>query len=500
MESQKATSSSENTQAIPTTASAHPHSHKCVHAVFIRTFLEAAECVETDAEVIDDLLEDHDTALSFADEDEDVDMESLEDNQVSEVMTPGIDSPDSEFDPLEPFLAEYTNTWTVEEVKRIVTDLKEHGKAHFIKEYVVTRAIPIPKLLYAFDVILCTALRAKPRKTLMFFLEVGITRTLDRRDKLPMYNTVDDAVKLIQKAKRIIILTGAGISVSCGIPDFRSRTGLYATLQDSGEYFLDDPQQMSVLSVFVNAVYLRPPVKRVKAKKKGKKKSASPWDEDSEEEPIIPVYPPGIIKASFVLDIFQRLVHRLIREPSSHQPDITFFGEKLSDEFDKALLDDRPLVDLLLVIGTSLKVSPVSDILTHLRHSIPQILINKTPIKHANPDVVLLGNADDVVQYLCRKLGWDLPDLPSKNGASHLDAVHPRPRKRLSEEIDIREPKRVGNSHVWLFEGAEGGKWVEDIAKKHQEETSSSSKDVKDEDEEVPHGETPKNSKKARTG
>lgn len=32
--------------------------------------------------------------------------------------------------------------------------------------------------------------------------------------------------------------------VSCGIPDFRSRDGLYASLKDHGEYDLDDPQQM----------------------------------------------------------------------------------------------------------------------------------------------------------------------------------------------------------------------------------------------------------------
>jgi len=45
------------------------------------------------------------------------------------------------------------------------------------------------------------------------------------------------------------------------------------------------------------------------------------------------------------------------------KPDITFFGEKLSDEFDHRLAEDRFKVDLLLVIGTSLKVSPVAEIL-----------------------------------------------------------------------------------------------------------------------------------------
>lgn len=51
------------------------------------------------------------------------------------------------------------------------------------------------------------------------------------------------------------------------------------------------------------------------------------------------------------------------------QPDITFFGEKLTDAFEKALLEDRSKVDLLLVVGTSLKVSPVSEILSECHRS-----------------------------------------------------------------------------------------------------------------------------------
>jgi NAD-dependent SIR2 family protein deacetylase len=36
--------------------------------------------------------------------------------------------------------------------------------------------------------------------------------------------------QILQSCSQILVLAGAGISVSCGIPDFRSPQGLYATL------------------------------------------------------------------------------------------------------------------------------------------------------------------------------------------------------------------------------------------------------------------------------
>lgn len=109
------------------------------------------------------------------------------------------------------------------------------------------------------------------------------------------------------------------------------------------------------------------PPEKDKSKKK-KRKSKNGWNTDDEDETDAVAYPLGIMK-----------------------PDITFFGEKLTDEFDRLLEEDRNRVDLLLVIGTSLKVSPVAEILckhygkfswlfleahtflAHLPHSIPQV-------------------------------------------------------------------------------------------------------------------------------
>lgn len=44
------------------------------------------------------------------------------------------------------------------------------------------------------------------------------------------------------------------------------------------------------------------------------------------------------------------------------KPDIVFFGEGLPDSFHRAIEEDKNNCDLLIVIGSSLKVRPVARI------------------------------------------------------------------------------------------------------------------------------------------
>ncbi|KAG8215049.1 DHS-like NAD/FAD-binding domain-containing protein [Butyriboletus roseoflavus] len=519
-----------------------------LHALQLRAFLNATEDVDVDPDTIEDLLEglSEDVSTEMTELDSDTETSDTEDLSllVQENCTPavvgiadledgGIDTSD-----LRALEEEAIEAWTKDEIRKMMHHLKERGMSSFIREYVLVQDIPIVKLLFAFGISLCPELRNKLPKTLLFFLRVAISRELHLREKLPQYNTISDAVSLIINSKRIMVLTGAGISVSCGIPDFRSRNGLYATLKEKGQYDLDDPQQMfdihyfkenptgkTALSALGPQIYpsnfipspchrfiklledknkllrnytqnidtlesiagitrvlqchgsfktatclqcrikvpgieiereildQRVPYckacleahkaaaaqKSKPARKKGKRRNE--WEDDSDESDDLPV---GVMK-----------------------PDITFFGEKLMDNFDQALLDDRDKVDLLLVIGTSLKVSPVSEILSHLPHSVPQILINKTPIRHINPDIVLLGDADEIVHHLCEQLQWGLSPRPDPKGGLKVARFQTN-RKRTSSEMLCRaEPARVLGSHVWLFNGAEGGKWVEDIKERY---------------------------------
>jgi len=58
----------------------------------------------------------------------------------------------------------------------------------------------------------------------------------------PVNSTTDELARLIREADRVVALTGAGISVPSGIPDFRSpRTGLWANV---------DPMEVAHIDVF----------------------------------------------------------------------------------------------------------------------------------------------------------------------------------------------------------------------------------------------------------
>ncbi|KZP30481.1 DHS-like NAD/FAD-binding domain-containing protein [Athelia psychrophila] len=546
------------------------------YASQVQAFINAADEVDIDEETIDDILDGFDGEIDAMEEGgSDVDVESAanasapagldgtESEDEADAESDGAEEdPDAQLEQLSDE-EEVRNAWSPQEKRGMSHHLKEHGMASFIAEYAIKRTIPIVKLLLAFDIPLCEELRHKNPKTMIYFLKVILSRELHMREKLTDYNTVADVVNLIRKSQRIVILTGAGISVSCGIPDFRSRDGLYASLKETGEYDLDDPQQMFDIQYFrenpavpfsaaakiypsnftpspchrfiksmedkdkltashsqnytqnidtletlagvrrvlqchgsfatascikcfthvqgseieddilnqriplCKACSVKPPkTASARSKKKGKKKKNS-WDSGtSSEGDNRPAVPPGIMKARHMHSQFQ-----YIANPSElHLPDITFFGEKLTDSFEKALTEDREKVDLLLVIGTSLNVAPVADVVSYIPHSVPQILINKTPVRHMQPDVMLLGNADAIVQYLCAELGWELPDPPSPGGLPksppHLEppaASTSLKRRTHPSTIARQEPVRVGTRqvHVWLFEGAEGGQWLQ---------------------------------------
>lgn len=68
-------------------------------------------------------------------------------------------------------------------------------------------------------------------------------------------------------------------------------------------------------------------------------------------------------------------------------------------------------MDLVVVIGSSLKVQPVSLLPYNVSPEVPQILINRESLPHYASDIELLGNCDDIVAQLALVLGPPYTDI-----------------------------------------------------------------------------------------
>lgn len=87
------------------------------------------------------------------------------------------------------------------------------GKAAFVEETIGRDTISARKLCTAFGLIPPPFLDGAPDEAYHPILALAISREFSRRMKLPQYNTVHDAVKLLRESKNIIVLTGAGVSL-----------------------------------------------------------------------------------------------------------------------------------------------------------------------------------------------------------------------------------------------------------------------------------------------
>jgi hypothetical protein len=116
--------------------------------------------------------------------------------------------------------------FSAEEISNLKSHARAVGTSLFIEEH-VAKETPLLKLFHAFG--FPYPFDDEEVNPLLLFAKY-LKVFCNRRVKLPHLNSLDDAVTLLKNAKNVIVLSGAGISVSCGIPDFRSENGLYSII------------------------------------------------------------------------------------------------------------------------------------------------------------------------------------------------------------------------------------------------------------------------------
>lgn len=261
-------------------------------------------------------------------------------------------------------------------------------------------------------------------------------------------------------AHRIVVMCGAGISTSAGIPDFRSPgTGLYSNLQ---KYNLPTPEAIFTLDHFRQNPWAFYELARELwpdnfkptpchyfirlLHEKGLLLRCYSQNIDSMErqaglpaEKLVAVH--GNFDGAHVIDTqpevpvdITELKTAIEKGEEGWQelckckgglvkPTIVFFGESLPPRFCDLYLHDLSACDLLLVLGTSLVVAPFNSLVGKANPSAPRLLINREPTglcddllggfqfhlegEAANwRDAFYEGNADDGVLALASALGW----------------------------------------------------------------------------------------------
>lgn len=285
----------------------------------------------------------------------------------------------------------------------------------------------------------------------MWRLIASLLNEPPRREKLTTFNTIHDVIQLIKSRRKIMVVTGAGVSVSCGIPDFRSKDGIYARLKyDFPE--LPDPQAMFDIHYFrrdprpffkfAKEIYpgeFRPSLshKFIKLLETHGKLLRNYTQNIDTLEKVAGIERVITCHGSFATatcmrcrhsvdsdsikdDVFEQRLPLCKKCPSNSdatgqsssfedsvrpimKPDIVFFGEGLPEAFHSSMAADKDEADMLIVMGSSMKVRPVALIPNSIPDHIPQILINREPLEHLNFDIELLGDCDEIIHQLLNR-------------------------------------------------------------------------------------------------
>jgi NAD-dependent histone deacetylase SIR2 len=293
-----------------------------------------------------------------------------------------------------------------------------------------------------------------------------------------------------------LLQTGAGISTSAGIPDYRSpETGIYANLTRLN---LPDPEAVFDISFFQKNPLpfytvarelfpgrFRPTITHSFLKllyDKGRLLKLFTQNIDGLERqagvpPELMVEAHGSFathhciscNASFPDDLMKQAIDQALPphclKPECGglvKPDIVFFGQGLPEVFNL----NRTLpaaADLCIILGTSLCVQPFASLPSFCKEGVPRVLINMERVGGLGSrpdDVLLLGDCDEGVRKFAKALGWleELEALwaetePRPTGQESSKASPKSKDEQLQDQLDrlteeVEQTLNISGTHI----------------------------------------------------
>jgi NAD-dependent deacetylase len=244
---------------------------------------------------------------------------------------------------------------------------------------------------------------------------------------------IEDAAELVRKAKRAVVLTGAGISTPSGIPDFRSEgTGLWSR---------DEPLEVASLSTFRTSPerffeWFRPLAGQIYyARANAAHTALAQLEQAGHIQTIITqnidalhqkagstcvVETHGTMRTLTCTSCYHKFEAEPFLKPFIEndelphcpqcrgvlKPDVILFGEQLPHAAWVQAQRAARQCDLMLVAGSSLEVLPVAGLpMLALDRGAHLIVVNNTPTYvNIRADVVILEDVASVLPEIAKRV------------------------------------------------------------------------------------------------
>ena len=305
-------------------------------------------------------------------------------------------------------------------------------------------------------------------------------------------------------ASRIVVLTGAGVSTSAGIPDFRSpKTGLYANLAKLDlpyaeavfdiSYFRNNPYPFYALAHELYPGKYKPTVAHAFISLLSRKKllhmlftqnidcleraAGVPDEKIIEAHGSFATQRCIECKTAFPDDLMAETIakrdvpHCIVPQCNGLvKPDIVFFGEPLPDSFRQ----NTPKIaqaNLVLIMGTSLSVQPFASLPGFVLEGVPRVLINLERVGGLGSrpdDVCIFSECDEGIRNLADALGWrkELEALWQQLSGKEMGAEDvgetPKESKTKDELLEEEIAKLTSDVDHTLKISSGHKKWLED--------------------------------------
>ena len=232
--------------------------------------------------------------------------------------------------------------------------------------------------------------------------------------------------KMIEESENIVFFGGAGVSTESGIPDFRSRDGLYAMKYAyppeeilSHDFLEENPEEFfrfyrdKILDPGMNAKPNAAHKRLAELEQRGKltavvTQNIDGLHDDAGNKNVLELH--GSVRRNYCAKCGMRyaLSDVLSSTGVPHcacggiiRPDVVLYGEPLDPDVIEASVSAIASADMLMIAGTSLAVYPAAGLIRYFRGN-RLVLINKssTPMD-GSADLVLHEKVGEVLDAVC---------------------------------------------------------------------------------------------------